>query len=130
MKRTQAAQPQAEDPGPARILKHGNNHIILCERGIRTFETSTRNTLDLSSVPLLKAKTHLPVFVDPSHSTGNRDLVLPMSKAAMVAGADGIMVEVHFQPDSALSDGNQSLDPGSYAHFTKELQLLREKLNS
>ena len=112
------------------ILKHGNNNIILCERGIRTFETSTRNTLDLSSVPLLKAKTHLPVFVDPSHGTGNRDLVLPMSKAAMVAGADGIMVEVHFQPDSALSDGNQSLDPGSYAHFMKELQLLREKLNS
>jgi chorismate mutase/prephenate dehydratase len=112
------------------ILKHGNNNIILCERGIRTFETSTRNTLDLSSVPLLKAKTHLPVFVDPSHGTGNRDLVLPMSKAAMVAGADGIMVEVHFQPDSALSDGNQSLDPATYTNFMKELRALREKLQS
>lgn len=112
------------------ILKQGNTHVILCERGIRTFETSTRNTLDLSSVPLLKMKTHLPVFVDPSHGTGNRDLVLPMSKAAMVAGADGVMVEVHFQPDSALSDGNQSLDPGGYATFIRELQVLREKLES
>jgi chorismate mutase/prephenate dehydratase len=112
------------------ILKHGNNKVILCERGIRTFETSTRNTLDLSSVPLLKARTHLPVFVDPSHGTGNRDLVLPMSKAAMVAGADGIMVEVHFQPDSALSDGNQSLDPGLYTTFMNELQILRRKLES
>lgn len=112
------------------ILKQGNTNVILCERGIRTFETSTRNTLDLSSVPLLKTKTHLPVFVDPSHGTGNRDLVLPMSKAAMVAGADGVMVEVHFQPDSALSDGNQSLDPGGYATFIRELQVLREKLES
>ncbi len=112
------------------ILKHGNTNVILCERGIRTFETSTRNTLDLSSVPLLKAKTHLPVFVDPSHGTGNRDLVLPMSKAAMVAGADGVMVEVHFQPDSALSDGNQSLDPGGYSTFIRELRTLREKLES
>ena len=112
------------------ILKQGNTNVILCERGIRTFETSTRNTLDLSSVPLLKMKTHLPVFVDPSHGTGNRDLVLPMSKAAMVAGADGVMVEVHFQPDSALSDGNQSLDPGGYSTFIRELQVLREKLES
>ena len=112
------------------ILKHGNTNVILCERGIRTFETSTRNTLDLSSVPLLKSKTHLPVFVDPSHGTGNRDLVLPMSKAAMVAGADGVMVEVHFQPDSALSDGNQSLDPGGYSTFIRELRTLREKLES
>ena len=112
------------------ILKHGNTNVILCERGIRTFETSTRNTLDLSAVPLLKTKTHLPVFVDPSHGTGNRDLVLPMSKAAMVAGADGVMVEVHFQPDSALSDGNQSLDPGGYGTFIRELQVLREKLES
>ena len=112
------------------ILKHGNTNVILCERGIRTFETSTRNTLDLSAVPLLKTKTHLPVFVDPSHGTGNRDLVLPMSKAAMVAGADGVMVEVHFQPESALSDGNQSLDPGGYSTFIRELQILTEKLES
>jgi 3-deoxy-7-phosphoheptulonate synthase len=112
------------------ILKHGNNSIILCERGIRTFETSTRNTLDLSAVPLLKAKTHLPVFVDPSHGTGNKNLVLPMSKAALVAGADGVIVEVHFQPDSALSDGNQSLDPAMYGDFIKELTKLSEMLNS
>jgi 3-deoxy-7-phosphoheptulonate synthase len=112
------------------ILKHGNNSIILCERGIRTFETSTRNTLDLSAVPLLKAKTHLPVFVDPSHGTGNKNLVLPMSKAALVAGADGVIVEVHFQPDSALSDGNQSLDPTMYGNFIKELTRLGEKLKS
>jgi 3-deoxy-7-phosphoheptulonate synthase len=112
------------------ILKQGSNDVILCERGIRTFETSTRNTLDLSAVPLLKKATHLPVFVDPSHSTGNRDLVLPMSKAAMVAGADGIMVEVHFQPDSALSDGNQSLDPGGYSRFIEELETLQRKLTA
>lgn len=112
------------------ILKQGSKDVILCERGIRTFETSTRNTLDLSAVPLLKKATHLPVFVDPSHGTGNRDLVLPMSKAAMVAGADGIMVEVHFQPDSALSDGNQSLDPGSYSTFIRELEILQRKLSS
>jgi chorismate mutase/prephenate dehydratase len=112
------------------ILKQGSTDVILCERGIRTFETSTRNTLDLSAVPLLKAETHLPVFVDPSHGTGNRSLVLPMSKAAMVAGADGIMVEVHFQPDSALSDGNQSLDPSGYGNFIEELAILQRKLSS
>jgi chorismate mutase/prephenate dehydratase len=112
------------------ILKQGSKNVILCERGIRTFETSTRNTLDLSAVPLLKKATHLPVFVDPSHGTGNRDLVLPMSKAAMVAGADGIMVEVHFQPDSALSDGNQSLDPGGYSRFIKELETLQRQLST
>lgn len=112
------------------ILTHGNENIILCERGIRTFETSTRNTLDLSAVPILKEKTHLPVFVDPSHGTGSRKLVLPMSKAAMVAGADGIMVEVHFQPDSAMSDGNQSLDPEMYRIFKGELDELIRKLSS
>ncbi len=111
------------------ILKHGNQQVILCERGIRTFETSTRNTLDLSAVPLLKEKTHLPVFVDPSHGTGNRSLVLPMSKAAMVAGADGVMVEVHVQPDAALSDGSQSLDPSLYHRFMEELQRLARQLS-
>ena len=111
------------------ILAQGNENIILCERGIRTFETTTRNTLDLSAVPILKEKTHLPVFVDPSHGTGNRKLVLPMSKAALVAGADGIMIEVHFQPDSAMSDGNQSLDPQMYRDFKKELDELEKKLN-
>jgi 3-deoxy-7-phosphoheptulonate synthase len=112
------------------ILAQGNENIILCERGIRTFETTTRNTLDLSAVPILKDKTHLPVFVDPSHGTGNRKLVLPMSKAALVAGADGIMIEVHFQPDSAMSDGNQSLDPQMYRDFKRELDELEKKLSS
>jgi 3-deoxy-7-phosphoheptulonate synthase len=112
------------------ILSHGNKKVILCERGIRTFETSTRNTLDLSAVPLLKEKTHLPVFVDPSHGTGNRKLVLPMSKAAVVSGADGIMVEVHFQPDSAMSDGNQSLSPAMYRHFISEMNILWDKLGT
>ncbi|MBA7681833.1 Phospho-2-dehydro-3-deoxyheptonate aldolase [subsurface metagenome] len=112
------------------ILSNGNERVILCERGIRTFETTTRNTLDLSAVPILKEETHLPVFVDPSHGTGNRKLVLPMSKAAMVSGADGVMVEVHFQPDSAMSDGNQSLDPEMYSVFKKELDMLIKKLSS
>jgi len=107
------------------ILSQGNDQVILCERGIRTFETVTRNTLDLSAIPILKEKTHLPVFVDPSHGTGNKKLVLPMSKAAMVAGADGVMVEVHFQPDSALSDGNQSLDPGMFHDLIRELSKLQ-----
>lgn len=110
------------------ILAQGNDRVILCERGIRTFETSTRNTLDLSAVPILKEKTHLPVFVDPSHATGNRKLVLPMAKAALVAGADGVIVEVHFQPESALSDGNQSLDPDSYKRFIREISELEKKL--
>ncbi len=112
------------------ILKHGNSMVILCERGIRTFETTTRNTLDLSAVPLLKEETHLPVFVDPSHGTGSRKLVLPMSKAAMAAGADGVIVEVHFQPDSALSDGNQSLDPDMFQTFITELMSLESKLRT
>jgi len=112
------------------ILKQGNNNVILCERGIRTFEPSTRNTLDLSAVPLLKEMSHLPVFVDPSHGTGNRKLVIPMSKAAMVAGADGVIIEVHFQPDSALSDGGQSLDPNLYRQFILEINGLEKKLKS
>lgn len=91
------------------ILAGGNYKVILCERGIRTFETATRNTLDLSIVPLLKSVSHLPVIVDPSQGTGVRELVTPMSLAAMAAGADGIMVEVHNQPEEALSDGAQSL---------------------
>ena len=110
------------------ILSQGNEQIILCERGIRTFEPTTRNTLDLSAVPILKQKTHLPVFVDPSHGTGNRDLILPMSKAALVAGADGVIVEVHFQPDSAMSDGIQSLDSSMYRSFIKEVSWLVDRL--
>jgi 3-deoxy-7-phosphoheptulonate synthase len=91
------------------ILSGGNDQVILCERGIRTFETATRNTLDLSIVPLIKSLSHLPIIVDPSQGTGLRDLVIPMSKASIAAGADGLMVEVHNHPEEALSDGDQSL---------------------
>jgi 3-deoxy-7-phosphoheptulonate synthase len=91
------------------ILNQGNENVILCERGIRTFETSTRNTLDLSAVPLLKQLTHLPVIVDPSHGTGIRWMVPAMAKAAVAAGADGLIMEVHYRPDEALCDGPQSL---------------------
>jgi 3-deoxy-7-phosphoheptulonate synthase len=91
------------------IVAEGNDNVILCERGIRTFETATRNTLDLNAIPYIKQKTHLPVLVDPSHGTGVRDLVSPMARAAVACGADGIMVEVHRNPAEALSDGEQSL---------------------
>jgi 3-deoxy-7-phosphoheptulonate synthase len=91
------------------IYSEGNHAVILCERGIRTFETATRNSLDLSVVPIIKELSHLPIIVDPSHATGKRTLVPPMAKAALVAGAHGIMVEVHPEPDKALSDGAQSL---------------------
>ena len=106
------------------VLKGGNNQVILCERGIRTFERATRNTLDLSAVPVLKKETHLPVFVDPSHATGNWELVIPMAKAAVVAGADGIMVEVHPNPEEALSDGGQSLKPDKFQKLMKEIKPL------
>lgn len=91
------------------IMHAGNPNVILCERGIRTFETATRNTLDLSAIPLVKRLSHLPVIADPSHGTGHRYLVPPMALAAAAAGADGLIIEVHPQPDSALSDGPQSL---------------------
>lgn len=97
------------------ILLGGNEKVILCERGIRTFETATRNTLDLTAVPLLKELTHLPVIVDPSQATGVRELVAPMCYAALAAGADGLIVEVHNQPSEALSDGDQSLYPDQFA---------------
>jgi anthranilate synthase component 1 len=96
------------------ILKEGNFQVILCERGIRTFETSTRNTLDINAIPLLKQMTRLPVFADPSHGTGRSDLVIPVAKAALSAGADGLMIEVHPEPEKALSDGGQSLDFGMF----------------
>jgi 3-deoxy-7-phosphoheptulonate synthase len=110
------------------ILQGGNDQVILCERGIRTFEPSTRNTLDLSAVPALKTRSHLPVIVDPSHGTGHRWMVPPMSKAAVAAGADGLLVEVHHQPDTALSDGVQSLRPDDFAHMMDELRLLAAAL--
>jgi 3-deoxy-7-phosphoheptulonate synthase len=106
------------------VLAAGNDQLILCERGIRTFETATRNTLDLAAVPLLKAKTHLPVVVDPSHGTGLRDLVTPMALAAAAAGADGVMVEVHVNPPTALSDGPQSLYPDQMLELGRRLDAL------
>lgn len=96
------------------VASGGNTDIILCERGIRTFETETRNTLDLSAIPVLKSQTHLPVVADPSHGTGRRDCILPMSQAAIAAGADGIMVEIHNCPEEAMSDGDQSILPDDF----------------
>ncbi|HMK44870.1 MAG TPA: 3-deoxy-7-phosphoheptulonate synthase [Dissulfurispiraceae bacterium] len=104
------------------IMSRGNHNVMLCERGIRTFETATRNTLDLSAVPLLKQLTHLPVVVDPSHGVGKWDLVAPMSKAAVAAGADALMIEVHTNPEEALSDGEQSLRPDLFAKLMQELK--------
>lgn len=106
------------------ILAQGNYQVVLCERGIRTFEPSTRNTLDLSCVPLVKKKSHLPIIVDPSHGTGRSDLVTPMSLAAMACGADGLIVEVHPNPIEALSDGPQSLTPDQFTTLMKELRKL------
>lgn len=106
------------------ILTEGNPNVILCERGIRTFETATRNTLDLSVVPLIKELSHLPVMVDPSHATGKRSLVVPMSKAALVAGAHGILVEVHPEPEKALSDGPQSLTFPAFERMMEEVARL------
>jgi len=104
------------------IMSRGNQKVILCERGIRTFETATRNTLDLSAVPLLKQLTHLPVVVDPSHGVGKWDLVAPMSKAAVAAGADGLVIEVHTNPEEALSDGEQSIKPSAFKKLMDELK--------
>ncbi len=104
------------------IMSRGNHNVILCERGIRTFETATRNTLDLSAVPLLKQLTHLPVVVDPSHGVGKWDLVAPMSKAAIAAGADGLIIEVHTNPEEAFSDGEQSLKPDFFAKLMQEMK--------
>lgn len=108
------------------IMAGGNENVILCERGIRTFETATRNTLDLSIVPLLKEKTHLPVIVDPSHATGIRELVLPMAMAATAAGADGLMIEVHNDPEHALCDGPQSLTPAQFNTVASAVAKVRE----
>ena len=104
------------------ILSHGNNRVILCERGIRTFEPYTRNTLDISAVPLLKQLSHLPVIVDPSHAAGKWELVEPVSRAAIAAGADGLIVEVHAHPEEALSDGAQSLKPKRFASLMQSLK--------
>lgn len=103
------------------IIAEGNPNVVLCERGIRTFETATRNTLDLSAVPVLRSRTHLPIIVDPSHSTGSYKYVAPMAKAAVACDADGLMIEVHNDPAHALSDGPQSLTFEKFSSLTKEL---------
>lgn len=104
------------------IVKEGNDEVILCERGIRTFEVATRNTLDISAIPILKQRSHLPVVVDPSHAAGKVDLVEPLSLAAIAAGADGLMIEMHPSPETALSDGAQSLDPAQFARVANRIK--------
>jgi 3-deoxy-7-phosphoheptulonate synthase len=111
------------------ILAGGNHNVILCERGIRTFETWTRNTLDISAVPVLQKVTHLPVFIDPSHGTGYADYVAPVSRAAVAVGADGLMIEMHPTPERALSDGEQSLTPEALSALIPELRRVAQAVN-
>jgi 3-deoxy-7-phosphoheptulonate synthase len=106
------------------ILAGGNGQVILCERGIRTFENATRNTLDISAIPVVKKLSHLPIVVDPSHGTGRRDKVIPMARAAVAAGADGLLIEVHNNPEKALSDGAQSLYPEQFDRLMGELRII------
>ncbi len=106
------------------ILSGGNYDVILCERGIRTFETYTRNTMDISAIPVVKKLSHLPMVADPSHGTGRRDKVAPMARAAVAAGADGLMMEVHPDPDRALSDGAQTLRPEQFEELMGQLRLI------
>lgn len=108
------------------ILSHGNRRVILCERGIRTFETSTRNTTDINAIPVLKSLTHLPVVLDPSHSTGHWQYVAPIARAGIAAGADGLIIEVHVNPEQALSDGGQSLKPEKFAELVRQTRLIAE----
>jgi 3-deoxy-7-phosphoheptulonate synthase len=108
------------------ILSHGNNRIMLCERGIRTFEKYTRNTMDINAVPLLKQLSHLPVVVDPSHATGKWELVEAVSRAAVAAGADGLIIEVHPRPEEAVSDGAQSLKPSRFAALVENVRPVAE----
>lgn len=111
------------------IFSRGNHQVILCERGIRTFETATRFTLDLNAVPTVKKLSHLPIFVDPSHGVGVREFILPMARASVAAGADGIMVEVHARPAEALSDAHQALIPAQFAQLVKEIRAVHAVLN-
>jgi 3-deoxy-7-phosphoheptulonate synthase len=106
------------------IMAGGNYNVVLCERGIRTFESYTRNTLDISAIPVIKKLSHLPIVVDPSHGTGRRDKVAPMARAALAAGADGLLIEVHHDPEKALSDGAQSLFPEQFQQLMKELRMI------
>ena len=106
------------------IMSGGNYDIVLCERGIRTFENATRNTLDVSAIPVVQKLSHLPIIADPSHATGRRDKVVPMARAAVAAGADGLLVEVHHDPEKALSDGAQALYPAQFVQLMKELKMI------
>jgi 3-deoxy-7-phosphoheptulonate synthase len=106
------------------VLSGGNTDVILCERGIRTFETATRNTFDISAIPVVKKLSHLPVVADPSHGAGRRDMVAPMARAAVAAGADGLIIEVHCDPDHALSDGAQSMFPSQFDRLMAELRII------
>jgi 3-deoxy-7-phosphoheptulonate synthase len=106
------------------LLAGGNQQVILCERGIRTFENATRNTLDISAIPVVKKRSHLPILVDPSHGTGRRDKVIPMARAAIAAGGDGLLIEVHDNPEKALSDGAQSLYPHQFETLMGELRVI------
>ena len=106
------------------VLSGGNSDVILCERGIRTFETATRNTLDISAIPIVKKLSHLPIIADPSHGTGRRDKVAPMARAAVAAGANGLLIEVHCDPDHALSDGAQSMFPNQFDRLMAELRII------
>jgi 3-deoxy-7-phosphoheptulonate synthase len=110
------------------ILAEGNERVILCERGVRSFDTATRNLLDLTAIPLVQKLSHLPIIADPSHGTGLRDKVVPMARAAVAAGADGIIVEVHPDPDRALSDGGQSLFPDQFAGLVGDLRAIAQAI--
>jgi 3-deoxy-7-phosphoheptulonate synthase len=112
------------------IMSQGNQNVILCERGIRTFEPYTRNTLDLSAIPIIKKLSHLPILVDPSHATGNASLVAPLALAAVAAGADGLMIEVHPEPQSALSDGPQSLRPQQFEQLMRQISALHRSMGA
>jgi 3-deoxy-7-phosphoheptulonate synthase len=112
------------------IISAGNPNVILCERGIRTFETHTRNTLDLNAVPALKELTHLPIVVDPSHGTGRRSMVLPMARAGVAAGADGLMIEMHPDPDRAHTDAAQTIGPELFAKMMREIQMIHDVMQS
>jgi 3-deoxy-7-phosphoheptulonate synthase len=111
------------------ILEGGNSQVILCERGVRTFANHSRNTLDLSAVPVVLKETHLPIIIDPSHAAGRRDQVVPLSRASVAVGAHGLMVEVHHAPDEALSDGAQSLYPNQFEKMCRQVQLIYDDLN-
>jgi 3-deoxy-7-phosphoheptulonate synthase len=110
------------------ILSHGNRRVILCERGIRTFETATRNTTDINAIPVLKSMTHLPIVLDPSHSTGQWSYVTAIARAGIAAGADGLIIEVHPNPAEAFSDGGQSLKPERFAEMVRQVSAIAEAI--